>query len=821
MKKALIIIGIVVAILVAAIIAIPVFFKDTLLEKTKTAVNNNINAKVEFNDINLSLLRNFPKLTIVIEDAVVTGKGEFQNDTLLDVNSVGLKMSLWSLIGNSEKSIEEIELVRPRLNLVVNAQENANWDIVQTEEKPGGESEALNMQLEEILIKDAQILYDDRAAKTKLIFENVNFNLEGEMYGTSAKLQANGKIDRFNLNYDGSNFISNVSLETQTLLDINYETITIDIIENELLVNRLPVNVTGTVKAPGDTIYFDLGLKAKESGFENFLALVPPDYENYLEDMDATGNATLSGTFKGYYYEDSYPVLNFDLDISNGNLHYADLPEEIKNINADATISKPQGDWDLTVVKINEAHAEIRNNPVDLTLTLKNLVSDPWFDGTFVGKVNLEHLKDALPLDSVDMSGLIDANLFVNGNYSAIEKEQYTKIKADGIVMLSNYSFQSPELTQAIYVPGGQLDFSPENINLSELEMKIGESNFNLSGKVANYLNYYFGDGELRGNLQLNSPQVNLNELFRLQAESGNDTITTGNEPLAFDVPKNIDITFRSNIQRAVFDRLPISDINGLITAQNGKLVLNDLNMKMLDGQLNLTGSYQNTPENQPLFDFGFNISNFDIPLAYQSLTGVQKMIPVAGDSKGRFSSNMKLNGRLDNMLKLIPQTVDGSGVFMTQNLQIVNSPVFTQISGLLNKEKLRNVTVDDFKASFTIDNGNLLIKPFTTKIAGQETTLSGSLNTENLIDMQLAFKVQRDAFGKDIQNILSVLPGEENIKIIPATVKITGPVNEPDVDVDLSEARKKITEEVKKSTGEDLKNTLNKVGEGLKKIFK
>ena len=582
------------------------------------------------------------------------------------------------------------------------------------------------------------------------------------------------------------------------------------------------MNVKGAVQAPGDTITFDLGFETSESDFETFLALIPPEYEHYLEDLNTSGSAKLQGTFKGFYFEDDFPALNVELDISDGNLHYQDLPEEIKNIRADANISKPQGDWDLTVIKVSEAHAEVRNNPVDFSLILKNLVTDPWFDASFIGKVNLQHLKDALPLDSVNMSGMIDANLFVQGNYSAIENEQYENVKAEGVVMLDDYSFQSPDLTQPVYVPQGQLDFSPANINLSKFDMRVGQSNFNLKGNVSNYLNYYFGDGDLQGELQLNSTQVNLNELFRLMAKTEPDTLQAEeDEALAFDVPEDIDITFRSSIQRAVFDRLPITNINGLITAQNGKLVLNDLNMNMLDGQLKLSGSYQNTLQNQPLFNFNLDIVNFDIPLAYKSLSGVQNMLPVAGDSKGRFSSTMKLNGRLTQQLNFVPQTIDGSGIFMTEKLEIVNSPVFMQLSNLLNKEKLQQVTIADFKASFTIEDGNLLIKPFTTRISGQETTVSGSLNTENLIDMQLAFKVQRNAFGSEIQQILSALPGNENIQVIPASVEIKGPVKDPKVNVDLSEARKKITEEVKKSAGENLKNTLDKVGKGLKDLFK
>ena len=42
-----------------------------------------------------------------------------------------------------------------------------------------------------------------------------------------------------------------------------------------------------------------------------------------------------------------------------------------------------------------------------------------------------------------------------------------------------------------------------------------------------------------------------------------------------------------------------------------------------------------------------------------------------------------------------------------------------------------------------------------------------------------------------------------------------------PEVKINLDEARRQITEEVKKSTKEDLQKSINKLGEGLKKLFK
>jgi len=191
-------------------------------------------------------------------------------------------------------------------------------------------------------------------------------------------------------------------------------------------------------------------------------------------------------------------------------------------------------------------------------------------------------------------------------------------------------------------------------------------------------------------------------------------------------------------------------------------------------------------------------------------------MLPVAGNSQGKLNSTFNMKGQLSPGYKLIASSIDGSGLFSISNLHIADSQIFNQLNGILKAEKLKNVSIEDFKANFEMENGNIDLKPFTTKVAGQETTVLGTLSAENLLNMRLDFKVNRDAFGSDIQNILSVLPGNEKIKILPAGVLISGPVGNPEVKMDLSETRKTITN----ATKDDLKKSLNKLGEGLLKLF-
>ena len=128
MKKTIITIAIVLAVLIGAILAIPIFFKQSLLDAAKSTINKYIDAEVEFADLKLSLFKNFPKATLEFEDILIIGKNEFKNDTLLNVSFAKATLSLASLFNKSGIRIEEILHEKPKKKFVVIEKVKGNWD---------------------------------------------------------------------------------------------------------------------------------------------------------------------------------------------------------------------------------------------------------------------------------------------------------------------------------------------------------------------------------------------------------------------------------------------------------------------------------------------------------------------------------------------------------------------------------------------------------------------------------------------------------------------------------------------------------------------
>jgi hypothetical protein len=797
-----------------------------------------VNAKLDFTDFNLSVFSNFPKVEMELRNLSIIGINEFSNDTIFSAKSISTKISLMEMIRNKELELKSLTIDQPNIHLIVNKKGLSNWDIVKSEtsKMPATKQEispeqTFRMKLDNIQVNNLTLLYDDLESPMKVWLKNTNLKSDGTVSGSLTSFNMKAEAEEFILEYDSVKYISKTKLKAETLLKADYEKMNFAFEQGKLWVNNLPLDLNGSFAMPSDSMFFDLAFQSEKSDFATILSLVPSDYQKYLDKADIKGSAEFKGSVKGLFYNEIYPAIDVLLAVSNASFKYRDLPESIQDIQVSAQISKPEGDLNLLKVNVEKAHASIRNNPLDLRLLLSELITDPNIDAFFSGTIDFASLKQILPIDSMDITGIMKAKMQLAGRMSAIEKQQYEKFQSNGEADLRNFRIQSKQLTRPVEISQAQVKANTNQITVDQFEGRIGQSDFSLRGTVSNYLAYTFKNDVLKGNFNLKSAFVNFSELSNLQkqdvatsgAKTGPQTtvVATADSVAAFQVPDKLDINFQSSIQRAVFDKVPISNINGLIVVKNQRMDLSNLVMDVLQGQLTVNGSYTSNKANKPLFDFKMNLDNVDIPSTFQSISTIQRYMPIAGKSQGKISTQFGLSGVMNEKMKLVPTSLNGMGVLSTKNLMIVDSPIFDQIRGIIKKEKLKNVKVDDFTAKFQFENGKLTLNPFKTNIADQQATIYGNLSAAREINLNMDFIVNREDLGADINKGLDILPGSQNIKMVEASVILKGALSKPDVSLDLSKARKQIEQEVKKASTEEIKQSVKKIGDELKKLFK
>ena len=166
-KKIIRIVGVIVILVVALLVAIPFFLEAKIGDIIKNNVNRNVNATLEFSKADLSLISAFPNASVALEDVSLVNKAPFEGDTLFAAKNVSMTMGIMQLFNGADESIaiNTLTVNDALLHIKVDEQENANYDIAIAFSQPATNTsvatDGFSFNMENYEISDSKILYDD------------------------------------------------------------------------------------------------------------------------------------------------------------------------------------------------------------------------------------------------------------------------------------------------------------------------------------------------------------------------------------------------------------------------------------------------------------------------------------------------------------------------------------------------------------------------------------------------------------------------------------------------------------------------------------
>ena len=197
--RALAIAGAVIALLLVLLLVLPYLFRGKIEQRVKAAANESLNARVDWRDLGLGFFRNFPNLTVSLDDLTTVGVGKFQGDTLAAVRHLRVVLDLASVLGNVMGGkpivVRAVELDQPRLSLIALEDGTANWDIVKKtpETAPQAASKPVAISLRRFEISDASLAFDNRQAKLKATLSGFDQSLSRRLQPESRRHQDQGR----------------------------------------------------------------------------------------------------------------------------------------------------------------------------------------------------------------------------------------------------------------------------------------------------------------------------------------------------------------------------------------------------------------------------------------------------------------------------------------------------------------------------------------------------------------------------------------------------------------------------------------------------
>ena len=746
MKKVLKIAGITLGVLLILILVLPFAFQGKIEKLVKQEGNKMLNAQFDFSALDISLIRNFPSASITLEDFWLKGAGEFQNDTLIQAGELTAAVNLFSLFGNSGYDISKIIIEDTKVKAIVLENGHPNWDVMKpsadttdTEETPT-ESAPIRIKLQKLSIKDLSVSYDDRQGGMYAAINHLNATCSGDFGSERTTVDLSMETPSLTYRTGGIPFLNKARLEADMNVDADFANNKYTLKDNTISLNAIQVNIDGWAAMQKNGIGMDMKLNTNEVGFKELLSLIPAIYAKDFQDLKTDGKASLTAFAKGILGQDQVPQFEVALDVKDGMFRYPSLPAGVENINIAANVKNAGGNIDATEITVSPFDFVLAGNPFSLKASVKTPVSDPDLQASAQGTLDLGKIKEVYPLEDMTLNGTIQADMNLAGKLSYIEKEQYDQMKAAGSIRLNNMKLNLQDMP-AIDIQRSTFSFSPRYLQLSETTINIGQNDLTVDSRFENYLGYALKGSTLKGNLNISSNHINVNDFISSDTttvqvpETHDSTTVSSSEAGVIRIPENIDFTMQANLKEVLFDKMKLETVSGVLTVKNGTVDMRNLSFNTMGGSITANGAYSAPKGVQPHLNAGFDMKGIGFAQAYEELGLVQQLAPIFSGLKGNFSGNLKINTPLDEKMSPVMQQVQGSGSLSTKDLSLSDVKFINQVADIVKKPSMKDIQVKDLNLDFEIADGRVTTQPFDLKLGDYTMNLSGSTGLDQTID--------------------------------------------------------------------------------------
>jgi len=782
MKKIVKIAAVAVAVVLVVALVAPIALRGKIAGIVKTEANKALQARLDFEKLDISLLRHFPHASLELKGLTLVGAGRFEGDTVVAARRISVVVDLMSLFGDGGFEVSKILLAQPSIHARKLADGAVNWDVMKPSDPSAAADDAaagpaeepvaadaapspFRLSIRDFRITDASIRYEDDSTNMRFAASPLSLRLSGDLSAAQSDLDLRLLARGVRFVSGGIPLLSGAEVELNAGIGADLGAGRYTFADNTLRLNAIEMGLDGWVELGDDAVALDLTAGCDRVQFKDILSLIPAFYTRDFRNLSASGELSMSFGARGELRGSTLPAFELKTVVKNGSFRYSSLPKAVTDINIAAAISNPGGSMDATVVDLSQFAFRMADNSVAATFHATGLASDPDFRASLAGLVDLSAVKEVYPLErGTELGGRITADLKASGRMSDIEANRFERLGASGTFVVEDLGLTMADLPD-VRIRRAAATITPAAMTLGEFGVTVGRSDLSANGQLSGYLGYLLRGEMLTGRLYVKSNLLDLNEIMSVvpaseeepaaeepaAAESEDDAAAGG----ALEIPRNLSLSLNTELHRILFQRMTISELTGEMRMADGTLSLQQLAMQLFGGGATASGSYSTAADPQrPALKLAMNFSGASFEKTFEELELVQKLVPLFAKTGGDYSMSLDLTTALDASMSPDYETLYATGEIRSQNIRLQNIAAFDALAKTLNNDALRKIDARDVAIRFVVEKGRVSTQPFDLKMGGVSINLSGSTGLDQTIDYVAGVSLPASATGGMLERI-------------------------------------------------------------------
>ncbi|MEO5601729.1 MAG: AsmA-like C-terminal region-containing protein [Cyclobacteriaceae bacterium] len=790
--------ALILGVLVIGLTASVSLYKDRILSQFIREANKQLNTPITIKRMDVSVFQEFPQLSIVFHDVYVEDSHPGQYP-LLTAKTVSFQLNpieVWS----GDYTVKGMQIRDSETHLKINKEGLNNFTVIKKKSTNSNQS-SIGFELADVSIENTVVHYVDVKLMQNFTFTSNQLIASIHSVRDVYDIEASGELAAEKLLIGENNYLNGKSFQIESHLIY-------DDVEKKLIINPSDIrlktsafSVTGEYGWKNKNV-IDLTTKGTNTDIQTLLSLLPEskakNFEKYKSDGEVYFNARLMGEIS----QTTSPMISVDFGFKDATIYHPDYRTRVEEATLTGSFASSHvGNLREGALVLKNITGRLNREDFQANFVLHDFV-DPEIMLDFKGKIDAPSLLDFYPVENLnDVSGSLLVDIAFEGKINLLKnKATAQRVSTLGTVDMQDINLLYGKDKVPLQHLGGNLQFSNNDLALSNVSGKLGNSDFLLNGFFKNIITFLLFENQPIGiETDLKARFIDLNQLFALGF--GNSDESTQNDQYTFRLSRHVNLNFNCDIKSLKYKRFHAKAVLGDLLVKNQMAVSRNLSLNTMGGNLKLSGIVDG--QNPKAIDVVTTLSLNGIHLdsAFYVFENFNQTFIQDKHLKGRATADINLEMTLNQNLRLFQETLIADIGISIAKGELNNFEPLKKLERYVGGEEgLNRLRFSELKNDIHIENKSIYLPMMEVRNNVTDIKISGTHTFDQRIDYRLITPLRRKRIVEaDAQNAME----EDSQGHTRLFLKVTGTTDDYRISYDTEAVKKKIVSDLKREVQE------------------
>lgn len=799
-------------VLLIAVTASVLLYKDRIIQQFIREANKQLNTPVSIKRMDVSVFERFPQLSIVFHDVYIEDSHQGQYP-LLTAKKISFQLNPFQ-VWRGDYTIHGLEIHDSETHLKISEDGSNNYTIVK-KQMAGSSRSSIGFALSNVSLHNTKVHYLDLRILQDFTFTSdrlkASIRTEDDIYD----IEANGQLVTDKMLIGNNNYLKGKSFEIESHLVYDDIKKHLTIHPSDLKLKTSSFTVSGTYRWKEKNI-IDLKTTGKDTDIQTLLSLLPESNGKTFDKYKSKGDVYFSAHLNGEISAETSPALSIDFGFNDATLFHPDYKTRIENANLAGSFStRDLNDLKQAKLSLKNITGKLNKENFEANFFLDNF-KDPAIDLDFKGKIHAPSVLDFYPVKDIHyVSGYLLVDIAFQGKINLLkDKNTAQRVSTLGTVDLKGVNLLYGKNRIPLEDLRGNLQFNNNDLALSNVTGKLGDSDFLLNGFFKNIITFLLFENQPIGiETDLRSKYIDLNQLFSLGfGEYREDSKAP--DDFTFTLSKNVNLNFNCDIKSLRYKRFHGQAIQGDLLVKNQMAVSRNLSLKTMGGNLKLSGIVD--AKNNKAIDVvtTLRLNGINIDSVFYVFENFNQTFIQDQHLKGKATADVNLEMTLNQNLRLFQETLIADIGISIARGELNNFDPLRKLERYVGDKSLDRLRFSELKNDIHIENKHIYLPQMEVRSNVSNIKISGTHTFDQRIDYRLITPLRSKRVSDPEAEEALEEDAQGNSRLF---LKITGTTDNYRIAYDTEAVKKKIVSDLKKEV-EELKDAFRSKGKKKEK---